>query len=126
MAIACITCYIDLYAPSDKANFALHLVGTGTLQKNETQWCTRIKTAPCQAALCGLVSTPVLSLFKTVLILIRTKTENGLKPEQNVMHAISSTYTLLVRCERPLGSVPTPPKGTQHEQENIRMHPIKN
>ena len=51
---------------------------------------------------------------------IRDKTENGLKSEENVMHAIASTYTLpvLIRCECPLAAVPTPPKGTQHESKS--------
>ena len=31
------------------------------------------------------------------------------------MHAIAFTYTLLLRCERPLGAAPMPSRGTQHE-----------
>ena len=44
------------------------------------------------------MSTLVLSLFKTVLALKRDKTDNGLKSDEHVMHAIASTYTLLITC----------------------------
>ena len=56
--------------------------------------------------------------FKTIMALVRDKTENGLKSEENVMHAIASTYILLIRCECPLAAVPTPPKGTQQKVKN--------
>ena len=52
------------------------------------------------------------------MALVRDKTENGLKSEENVMHAIASTYILLIRCECPLAAVPTPPKGTQQKVKN--------
>ena len=64
------------------------------------------------------------SLRPLVLIRDKTVTENGLKPEENVMHAILflpilRTLSLRVECERPLGSVPMPPERyTQREREN--------
>ena len=48
------------------------------------------------------------------MALRRNETENGLISEENVIQAIASTYTLLLGCVRPLGTVPTPPKPTQH------------
>ena len=52
------------------------------------------------------------------MALIRDKTENGLHSDGKGMHAIDSSYALHFRCERTLGAVPTPPKGTQHESES--------
>lgn len=43
-------------------------------------------------AIGGIISTLILSLFKTVIALIRDYTENGLKSEENVMHDIASMY----------------------------------
>ena len=57
------------------------------------QWCTHFKTPPWPANKPGLISTLVLSLFKTVMALIRDNTDKGLKSEEKVMHAIASTYS---------------------------------
>ena len=79
---------------------------------------TPLKTTPRQAKKRGLISPVVLSLFKTVMALIGLKTESDLQSEENVMHAIASTYTQLIRCECSLAAVPRPRKGTQHEGES--------
>lgn len=76
---------------------------------------TPFKTNPSQVTLGGLTSTLIVSLFKTVVALTWDKTENGLKSEEHVMHAIASTtrMTYLQHTLLPGTSSGDAPKGTQ-------------